>query len=252
VSRGSGVAGVSWLAWGQAKDAVWIYADARNTFKPAALDFGPDAEGEILNPETARSYEVGLKGRQLDGRFDWEVSAFQMDFENLVVAQAVNDLPTLVNAGSERFKGIEVEAEYHFLADFLGRVTWSYHDARYRDFAQLGDDGEPEQLRRNRLEASPHDLGSAELLWFPATGFNASVLYQHVGNRFLDPENTTLAPSYDTWGASIGYRFPRWEVRLQGQNLNDTRPPIAASELGPGQYYLLPARTVRLFLLTRF
>jgi iron complex outermembrane receptor protein len=252
VSRGSGVVGVSWLAWGQAKDAVWVYADARNTFKPAALDFGPDANSFILNPETARSYEVGLKGRQLDDRFDWEVSAFQMDFENLVVAQEVNGLPRLVNAASDRFKGIEVEAEYHFLADLLGRVTWSYHDARYRDFSQLADDGSPEQLRGNRLEASPHDLGSAELLWFPAGGFNASVLYQHVGNRFLDPENTTLASSYDTWGASIGYRFPRWEVRLQGQNLNDTRPPVAASELGPGQYYLLPARTVRLFLLTRF
>jgi iron complex outermembrane receptor protein len=250
VTRGSGVAGVSWLAWQQDRDAVWIYADVRNTFKPAALDFGPDAEGEILNPETARSYEAGLKGR--NGRFDWEVSAFQMDFENLVVAQAVNDLPTLVNAGSERFKGFEVEAEVHFLADFLGRVTWSYHDARYRDFAQLGDDGEPEQLRGNRLEASPHDLGSAELLWSPATGFNASVLYQYVGNRFLDPENTMLASSYNTWSAGVGYRFPRWEIRLQGQNLNDTRPPVAASELGPGQYYLLPARTVRLFLTTRF
>jgi iron complex outermembrane recepter protein len=252
VSRGSGVAGVSWLAWGAEKNAVWIYADVRNTFKPAALDFGPDAEGEILNPETARSYEAGLKGRLLDGRFDWEVSAFQMDFENLVVSQAVNDLPTLVNAGSERFKGFEVEAEYHFVPSLLGRVTWSYHDARYRDFAQLGDDGEPEQLRGNRLEASPHDLGSAELTWGPATGFNASVLYQYVGNRFLDPENTILASSYNTWSAAVGYRFARWEVRLQGQNLNDTRPPVAASELGPGQYYLLPARTVRLFLSTRF
>ncbi len=244
VTRGSGVAGASWLLWQQAKDAVWIYGDFRNAFKPAALDFGPDAEGEILNPETARSYEAGLKGR--NGRFDWELSVFQMDFKNLVVAQDVNGLPALVNAGAERFKGFEVEAEYHFCKDLLGRATWSYHDARYQDFAQLADDGSPEQLRGNRLEASPHDLGSAELAWYPATGFNASVLYQYTGNRFLDPENTILAASFGTWSAGIGYRFPKWDIRLQGENLNDTRPPVAASELGPGQYYILPARTVRL------
>ena len=252
VSRGSGVVGVSWLAWEQAKDAVWIYADARNTFKPAALDFGPDAEPDILNPETARSYEVGLKGRQMGGRFDWEVSAFQMDFKNLVVSQDVGGLPTLVNAGAERFKGVELEADYHFVPDCIGRLTYSYHDARYTDFSQLADDGSPEQLRGNRLENSPHNLGSAELLWAPAQGFTAAVLYQYVGDRFLDPENTVLGASYGTWGASIGYRLPRWEIRLLGQNLNDTRPPVAASELGPGSYYLLPARTVRLTLSTRF
>ena len=250
VSRGSGVVGVSWLAWGQAQDAVWIYADARNTYKPAALDFGPDAQPEILNPETARSYEAGLKGRT--GRFDWEVSVFHMDFKNLVVAQEVNGLPALVNAGAERFTGFEIEAEYHFLPALLGRATWSYHDATYQDFAQLADDGQPEQLRGNRREASPHDLGSAELSWAPPTGFNASVRYQYVGNRFLDPENTILAASYGTWAAGIGYRLPKWEIRLQVENLNDTRPPVDPSELGPGQYYILPARTARLRLTTHF
>jgi len=252
VTRGSGVIGVSWLVWEPTRDAVWIYADARNTYKPAALDFGRDAEPDILNPETARSYEAGLKGRQLGGRFDWEISVFQMDFENLVVVQEVNGLPTLVNAGAERFKGFEVEADYHFLPSLIGRATYSYHDAKYQDFAQLADDGSPEQLRGNRLESSPHDIGSAQLLWSPAAGFNAAVLYQYVGERFLDPENTVSASSYGIWGASIGYRLPRWEIRLLGQNLSNTRPPVAASELGPGSYYLLPARTVRLTLSTRF
>jgi hypothetical protein len=41
VTRGSGMVGVSFLAWERDTDAVWIYADARDTYKPAALDFGP-------------------------------------------------------------------------------------------------------------------------------------------------------------------------------------------------------------------
>jgi len=245
VTRGSGVVGVSWLAWQQAHDAVWIYTDVRDTYKPAALDFGPEAEGEILDPETARSYEAGLKGRQLGGRFDWEVSVFQMDFKNLVVAQEVNGLPALVNAGAERFQGLELETEYRCRHDFLWRLTYAYHDAKFRDFVQ-DFDGVPTQLRGRRMEMSARNLGATELAWNPAKGLNASVLYQYVGDRFLNKRNTALAPSYGVWAAGIGYRFANWELRLQGENLDDTRPPVAESELGESQYYRLPARTVRL------
>lgn len=42
-------------------------------------DFGPEAEAEILEPETAKTYEVGAKGRHLGGRFEWELSLFNME-----------------------------------------------------------------------------------------------------------------------------------------------------------------------------
>ena len=54
----------------------------------------------------------------------------------------------------------------------------------------------------------------------------------YVGERFLNKRNTALAPAYTTWSAGIGYRFEAWEIRLDGENLNDTRPPVAESELG--------------------
>jgi hypothetical protein len=50
----------------------------------------------------------------------------------------------------------------------------------------------------------------------------------------------------------VGYRFARWELRLDGWNLNDTRPPVAASEFGPNQFYVLPARSFRLGADFRF
>jgi len=193
-----------------------------------------------------------LKGRQLGGLFDWEVNAFRMDFENLVVATTVDGLPALVNAGAERFQGVEIEAEVHFRPDWIGRLTYAYHDAKFENFVQLGDDGEPEQLRGNRLEMSPRHLGGLELLWAPKSGWYGALLYQYVGDRAFNRENTAFAAAYSTWGAAVGYRFPRWELRLQGDNLNDTRPPIAESELGDSQFYLLPARSLRLTLATRF
>jgi iron complex outermembrane receptor protein len=249
-TRASGSIGASWLAWQQDNGGIWIYGDYRNTYKPAALDFGPEAEADILDPETSRSYEVGLKGRH--ERLDWEVSAFQMDFENLVIA-ATNDegLPELINAGTERFKGVELEAEYRFLPSLIGRANWAHHDSKFRDFIQEFD-GVPTQLGGKRLEMAPQELGGAELAWFPANGWNASAGYQRVGERFLNKRNTALAAAYDTWSAGIGYRTDRWDLRLQGNNLTDERPPIAESELGESQYYRLPARSFRLTWTSRF
>ena len=63
---------------------AWAFADYRNTFKPAAIDFGPDAEPDILQPETSQSYELGLKGHQLRDRLFWQASAFLMNIENAV------------------------------------------------------------------------------------------------------------------------------------------------------------------------
>jgi iron complex outermembrane receptor protein len=251
-TRGSGTIGVSYLAWGDASNGLWLFGDYRNSYKPAALDFGPEAEPDILEPETAKSYEVGLKGRLAGGRFEWEITGFQMDFENLVVTQANEEgLPQLVNAGSERFKGVELEAQGRIHSDLRWQACYAWHDAKFRDFVQ-DFDGVATQLGGNRLEMSPRNLGSAGLIYSPAQGFLGSVVANYVGDRFLNRRNTALTSSYTTWGASAGYRFSNWEIRLSGENLNDTRPPVAESELGDAQYYILPARTFRLGLGFRF
>ena len=251
VTRGSGVLGVNWLAWTQGDSALWLFTDYRNTFKPAALDFGPEAEPDVLNPETSRSSEVGLKNRLAGGWFEWELSAFQMDFENLVVPRAVGGLPQLVNAGSERFKGIELDLKGRLRPDLGWRATYSWHDARFRNFEEELD-GENTRLDGNRLQLSARDLASAGLIWAPARGIFGSVTVNYTGSRFLDEQNEILAPSYTTWAAGLGYRSGLWELRLDGFNLNDIRPPVSLSELGDGQYYILPARNFRLTLATRF
>ncbi|HVR11150.1 MAG TPA: TonB-dependent receptor, partial [Thermoanaerobaculia bacterium] len=253
VTRGSGAAGLSYLAWEGADGAIWAYGDYRNTFKPAALDFGPDVNGVILKPETSQSFEVGFKGRHLGGRFDWEMSIFQMDFKNLVVGQVdAFGNPELVNAGKDRFKGVELEADYLLAGGVRMEGVYSYHDAKYTDFLALSNDGVLEQLAGNRLPLSAHDLATVGFIYSPAAGFTAWTSINYTGSRFLDPENTALAASYATWAAGVGYRFAGWEARLDGWNLNDSRAPIAASELGPAQYYRMNGRSFRGTLVYRF
>src|SRR6202035_3474029 len=162
-----------------------------------------------------------------------------------------NGLPRLVNAGQERFRGAELEADYKLRSDLRWRFAYSLHDARFEDFISVFDNG-PAQVRGNQLVLSARNMVSTGLLYFPAQGWNGSILYNWVDKRFLDEVNTAVAPSYSTWSASLGYRFGKWGIRLEGYNLNDTRPPVAISEFGGGEVYVLPARSFRLSLDTRF
>jgi outer membrane receptor protein involved in Fe transport len=255
-TRLSGSAAVSFMAWQNGSDRVRLFANYRNTYKPAAFDFGLGEEGGdegegILDPETADSFEVGLKSRLAGDRLSVEVAAFQMDFNNLVLSQVVNGLPGLINGGKQRFKGIETAVGIRVAEKISARATYSFHDAKFRDF-ETEFDGVPTQLAGKRLEMSARHLFSAGLLRAPEHGVLGGLELNWVGSRYLNKRNTALADAYGTVTASLGYRAHKWEVRLDGRNLNDARDPVSESELGDAQYYRVTARRFDVTVARRF
>jgi outer membrane receptor protein involved in Fe transport len=243
-NRLSSVIGVSYLAVSQPRNNIWIFADYRNSFKPAAIDFGPEAEGEILEPETANSYEAGVKGESFDARLDWEFSVFRLDFENLVTSTVENGLPVLINSGTQRFTGAEVGVGVRLPENVGVKFAYSHHSAKFRDFVQEFD-GVPTQLAGKKLEMSPDDLFGFGASYTPPSGIQGSLLVNYIGERFLNKRNTALAEAFTTISAGVGYRFGRNTVRLDAENLTNERDPISESELGDAQYYRLPARNFR-------
>ncbi|HSP34444.1 MAG TPA: TonB-dependent receptor, partial [Thermoanaerobaculia bacterium] len=241
-TRLSGSAGANLRLWSRDGNEIAVYADYRNTFKPAAIDFGPEAESEILDPETSHSVEAGFKGRTAGARLTWDASVFQMDMSNLVVATIRNGQPAIENAGSERFRGGELEVDYALRTDLHGRIGYGYHDSRFRDYAK-DFDGTVTQLAGHRLEMVPFNEWNAGIVFAPSTGFNANIAANYAGARFLNQRNTAVAAAYTTWSAGAGYRMRKGEIRIDGRNLNNVRPPVAESELGDAQYYRMPARS---------
>ncbi|HEX3944546.1 MAG TPA: TonB-dependent receptor [Rhizomicrobium sp.] len=258
-TRLSGMAGASYQAWKEGGNEAVLYADYRNAFKPAAIDFGPDFTPDVLNPETAESYEVGLKGAMADGRFTYNAEAFLLNFSNLVVAETdENGEPVLRNAGGERLKGVELETRFLLAPDLSLAANIAYHDAVFTNFI-LGDEGEdavktraaddePVNVSGNQLTLAPHILASAGLLYTPAQGFHGTAVVNFVGRRFLDEENEAPTATYTTLDITAGYRFDRYDIAVAGTNLTNERPPVTQSEFGSSSYYLLPARTLWLQL----
>jgi outer membrane receptor protein involved in Fe transport len=243
VVRGSGFAGLTWTAWRGGADDLRLFANYRNTFKPAAFDFGLDAEAEILAPETAVSYEGGLKSVVFGSRLYLELSAFHMDMKNTVVSEDVGGVPVLVNGGEQRFRGLELSADLKVAPDLEWRVVSSLHDARFTDFVTDFGSG-PTQLAGNRIEMSARTMTGTEIVFGHLEKWHGLVRGTWVGSRFLDKRNTALAPAYFTWSAGVGCVVHEVELRLDALNLNDVRPPVSESELGDAQYYLLPSRSV--------
>ena len=245
VVRGSGFAGLTWTAWRGGADDLRLFANYRNTFKPAAFDFGLDAGTEILAPETAASFEGGLKSVVFGSRLYLELSAFQMDMKNTVVSEDVGGVPVLVNGGEQRFRGLELSGDLKVAPNLEWRVVSSLHDARFTDFVtDIG--GVPTQLAGNRVEMSARTMTGTEVIFGHLDGWHGLYRGTWVGSRYLDRGNTALAPAYYTWSAGVGCTLHEVEFRLDALNINDARPPVSESELGDEQYYLLPARSIQL------
>ncbi|HET9637203.1 MAG TPA: TonB-dependent receptor [Gemmatimonadaceae bacterium] len=250
-NRVSGSAGALLGLYERDIDHIRLFANYRNTFKPAAFDFSLAENEGVLDPETSQSYEAGLKVRALAGRLDFEASAFRMDFENLVTATIVNNLPALINSGKTRFKGIELETELRMPFSTLARATYSFHDGRFVDFVQdFG--GVPTQLGGNRIEMSARHLASAGFTYAPENGLTAYTTANYTGDRYLDKRNNSLAKPFTTFDAGIGFRENRFELRLDGRNLTNRRDPVSESEFGDAQYYRVPARTIQTGVAVRY
>jgi iron complex outermembrane receptor protein len=251
-TRPSGSVGLMIKAWEQGDNHVRLFTNYRDTFKPAAFDFSLAENEGLLKPETAQSYEGGVKARAAGGRLDLEASGFHMDFNNLVTSATVAGLPVLQNTGKTRFKGFETATAVNLPRHVTGRVTYSFHDARFVDFVKEFDPGVPTQLAGKRIEMSARHLFSAGLIVAPERGVVASLVVKYTGERKLNQRNTAPAAAFTTVDLGVGYRHDRVEIRADGRNLTNRRDAVSESELGDAQYYLMPARSFLVSLGFRF
>jgi iron complex outermembrane recepter protein len=242
VVRPTETVGASYRLWGEGGNQAVLYADYRNAFKPAALDFGPDYQPAVLLPETAKMYEVGLRGAALDGRLSYQAEVFRLDFNNLVVP---TDSGFLTNAASSQLKGVEFEARIKITDDLVVAANYAYHDAHFTQYLLFdGDTNAYVDVAGKQLPLSPRHLASAGMLYTPRQGFNSTLVVTYVGRRFLDEENVAPVGGYTKLDATLGYAIGHYQLSLEGTNLTNQRLPVSASEFGSESFYLLNARSL--------
>jgi Fe(3+) dicitrate transport protein len=189
-------------------DAVSVYGGAHRGFAPPRVEDIISAAGGVvdLDAELSRNYELGLRGRPIDG-LAFDISAFRLAFENQIVPASVAGGvgAALTSAGATLHQGAEFSANgslrnMGLLAshDFFFRTAVTYlPDAKYegRRFSSVSGFSTV-RVDANRLPYAPEWLASAAIGYAYGERFDVQLEVQHTGEMFSDDLNT-IAPSAD-------------------------------------------------------
>lgn len=246
----------------EATDDIFLYANYSRGFKGGGFNdqiggfapFGTDlaafaAAASATKPETADSYEIGLKSEFLDNRARFNITGFWVDYSNLqkqiVVPITVNGQPNQVtrffNAASARVKGIEAEATFVPMKGLTLRGVLGYQDAGYRRYVTPIPAGY--DLSTAPLDRAPKWQWSLDGTYSVPISDNWKVSINgnvnHTGGNLFtqsiaDARDNTLLRARTLLNASITLveADDRYWFRLVGKNLGDKRYETASQVVG--------------------
>ena len=178
-----------------------------------------------LRPERSRSWEVALRN-SAPGRFQWRITAFDNQLEDLIVATAA----TVMNVDRARVRGVEAAADLSWLGIHWRAALTLQRPRNEQTGARL--QGRARQF--GSLEAS-HALGA----WTFAGNLVAS------GERYdsLDQDPATRLGGYARIDARVRYTVSKqWSAELAAVNLGDKRYEHALGYDGTRRGVLLSVR----------
>ncbi len=122
-------------------DAVTIYGTVGTSFEtPTTTELAnrPDTAGGFnagLEPQTARNYEVGARGR-VGTRATYSIALFQADVRGELIPYEIA-APRFFyrNAGSSRHRGVELGTDLTLLDGVRLNLAWTYADYRFRHYS---------------------------------------------------------------------------------------------------------------------
>ncbi len=221
------------------------YGNWKSSFKPAAPNLTEAEDARILDPERTHSLEGGFKGAAYDGQLAFDAAMFQMDFHNLVVSNLdASSNPVLLNAGHERFKGIEVSASVapKALPGLTLSGGWANHDPRFVEFSFLTPDGQLRIVDGKIIELVPRQLWNARASYAPAKWLGGWIAARHQGQRPLTRRNTFWTEPFDELDAGLTFAAYGARLAVTGRNLGDERHFVSESDVGDSQFYYAPPK----------
>ncbi len=188
--------------WMPGLGATYTFTPLAQVFGSVYRAFAPPLVGSVVgvdtpptDAETSVNIELGLRGA--NGRFTYEVTAFQMDFANQV-DPGVSGIRN-PNEGSALIQGLEGAVGYAFDNGFRvdGNVTWI-------PTAEFGEDRPGDALKGNRLPYSPEWMANLSL-GYQSGRLETALLLNVVGQAYGDGMNVRDLTTEETgtWGGSM-------------------------------------------------
>ncbi len=228
------------------------YASYGRGFKSGGFDMRGDASAypdtvDGYDSEIVDTFELGLKGSLLDGRFNFATAIFDSSYEDMqITTQYPTATPGIVasvvdNVGQASIRGWELESSMRFTDNLVGNFMLSYIDAEFDEFLGYVPTGPanptcptlpgcvidlsgvrdfqntPEWSGSASFTYTHHLSNGGEILFTPSASYRGAYQLFETAQPILDQDG------YWLFDASIVWNSPdhRYSVGLHGRNLGD-------------------------------
>ncbi|MCX7283028.1 MAG: TonB-dependent receptor [Novosphingobium sp.] len=247
------------LGW-QATPETFLYATYSRGFKSGGFNdqiggfaaFGSDLNAfrtaaRATNPETADSYEAGVKTELFDRRLRFNLTGFYVKYKDLqkqlnvpiVVNGQSNQVTIFVNAASATVKGLEAEATARLFEGFTLRGVLGYQDAAYDSYTAPGAGYDLSTAPLDRapkwqwtVDGTYEVPVSSEFKFvanasaaYTSRNLNTQAIDDPLGNTFLNARTLVNA------SLTLAQVDNKYYVRVMGRNLTDERYRIASQNV---------------------
>lgn len=186
-----------------------LYGLISHGFSPPTLEETLLPGGLIntnIQPETGWNYEIGSRGSFIKNIFNYELSFYYMDVNDLLVARRTGDDEYIgVNAGKTIHKGMEISLNYYILnksgIQLSHKNAFSLNNYTFEDFKDLEED-----YSGNDLTGVPDKTFNSQLFLNTHLGLYAYVNYQYIGAIPIRDDNAVYSDSYQLVNLKTGYR----------------------------------------------
>ncbi|MDN5113776.1 TonB-dependent siderophore receptor [Aliarcobacter butzleri] len=189
-----------------------FYTNYSESFTPNSA---MDKNGKILDPETGKGYEFGVKQKLFDDKFDLTTAFFKIEKENIALADP--NAPAVggwsISSGKQESQGFEIDLSGDITSNLSVIASYGYVDTKNKD------------ANNKDLRNIPNHTANL-FTTYKLTALNLTDYYigggaKYIGNKYADDANNIQLDSALIYNATIGYKKGNWKANLSVQNLTD-------------------------------
>jgi catecholate siderophore receptor len=218
------------------------YASYSTSFNPSLEQLtSTTGLSQPLPPETNVAYEVGGKWDVLRDQLDLTAAAFQITQSN---SRSQNSDNTYTANGTIRVQGWRLGASGKVNRRLSVFGGYSHLDAKITDAIAPGTQG---MVPANTAK----DSATLWTTYDAGHGIEVGGGAIYLGKRYANNTNTVSVPGYTRWDATLAWRQPHYEVRLNVFNLTGSRYYDSLVQSDGGRAVPGSGRTAMLSLVWR-